>query len=516
MITCPTCGTQLEDGVKFCSECGTPIPQTKKCIKCGFELTLSAKFCPECGTKQDGSSAPASGSGFSMGDKNVIAGDVIGHKEETHIAGNATIIKNEDQTKQVKKCHICGSLVPIVEGFDCKECGQFTCTSCFDEKNGVCKDCADTIEKRNEEEYKNTLKMALADGRIEFSERNQLITLQQKLNISQEKAAILEQQLKGDSSENFTTVEKLNIDKAYNLFYREEKATEAFEIIKPIFNNHQNDEKILNIYIPLLAQTDEEQALNFINSMQVDILMAYITAIDIALQNDDLDEAERKYKQAARIWPENALVKCYLVLLNYALYKKFNQQDFLNKAKELVENLGEAQNELELSMQVRVQMFMQEVSGETVPEITKQFCEDNQLYYGIMQKQFITKKEQEHKARELEDYSEEEKQEVLKRYYENGLRIIKQAEIGDKATIVCGFRKFAKSYTFPIKKIGTNTIQIEYTEENTPNGTIGNRYPSIAQIISITKKNGKVIQSGNELNAFKKNLTQDDLKKLNI
>ena len=387
MPKCANCGTELDEGAKFCLECGTPVPQTKKCIKCGFELPLSAKFCPECGTKQDGQANPnAGGSGLSMGDKNVIAGDVIGHKEETHIAGNATIIKNEDQTKQVKKCHICGSLVPIIEGFDCKECGQFTCASCFDSKNGVCKDCVNTIIKRNEEEYKNALKMALADGRIEFAERNQLRTLQQKLNISQDKAAILEQQLKGDNSENYTTVEKLNIDNACNLFYKEEKSTEAFEIIKQIFNNHQKDEKILNIYIPLLAQTDEEQALNFINSMQVDILMAYITAIDIALQNDDLDEAERKYKQAARIWPENTLVKCYQVLLNYALYIKFKKQDFLNKAKELVENLGEAQNELELSMQVRVQMFMQEAAGEIVPEITKQFCEDNQLYFGVMNK----------------------------------------------------------------------------------------------------------------------------------
>ncbi len=390
MPKCANCGTELDEGAKFCLECGTPVPQTKKCIKCGFELPLSAKFCPECGTKQDGQANPnAGGSGLSMGDKNVIAGDVIGHKEETHIAGNATIIKNEDQTKQVKKCHICGSLVPIIEGFDCKECGQFTCTNCFDTKNGVCKDCVNTIIKRNEEEYKNALKMALADGRIEFAERNQLITLQQKLNISQDKAAILEQQLKGDNSENYTTVEKLNIDNAYNLFYKEQKSTEAFEIIKQIFNNHQKDEKILNIYIPLLAETDGEQALSFINSMQVDILMAYITAIDIALKNDDLDEAERKYKQAARIWPENALVKCYQVLLNYALYKKFKKQDFLNKAKELVENLGEAQNELELSMQVRVQMFMQEVSGETIPEITKQFCEDNQLYWTVMNKQLF-------------------------------------------------------------------------------------------------------------------------------
>ena len=384
MITCPTCGTQLEDGVKFCSECGTPIPQTKKCIKCGFELPLSVKFCSECGTKQDGSSTPSSGSGFSMGDKNVIAGDVIGHKEETHIAGNATIIKNEDQTKQVKKCHICGSLVPIVEGHDCPECHQFTCASCFDSEAGCCTDCVEALQKRNEDEFKSALKMAYADGKIIFSERQQLISLQHKLKISDEKAKLFEQQFRGENTEELTTTEKLSIEQAKKLYYTEENYTEAFDLIKPIFENHQTREEILNIYLPLLAETDDEEALNFINSMQVDILMAYITAIDILIKKDILDEAERKYKQAARIWPDNALVKCYQVLLNYALYKKFNQQNFLDKAKEIVEDLGEAQNELELSMQVRVQLFMQEVAGETIPEITKEFCEDNQLYWLIL------------------------------------------------------------------------------------------------------------------------------------
>ena len=110
-MTCSNCGAEVADGMKFCFDCGTPVPQVKKCVSCGAELSLKMKFCPECGAKQDGS-APKS-SGFSMGDKNVIAGDVIGSKEETNISGNATIIKNEDQTKQVKKCHICGSFIPI-------------------------------------------------------------------------------------------------------------------------------------------------------------------------------------------------------------------------------------------------------------------------------------------------------------------------------------------------------------------------------------------------------------------
>ena len=48
-------------------------------------------------------------------------------------------------------------------------------------------------------------------------------------------------------------------------------------------------------------------------------------------------------------------------------------------------------------------------------------------------------------------------------------------------------------YTFPIKAIGQNTITVEYTEENTPNGETGEIYQSIYKILSITKKNGKII-----------------------
>ena len=326
MKICPKCLRQYESG-NFCENCenedGSPVKLEEEqvsCPKCGLKYKKGTKFCSECGTRLDGTgtSNAAGAAGLSMGDKNVVAGDVIGHKEETHIAGNATIIKNEDQTKQVKKCHICGSIVPIVDGFDCPECHQFTCASCFDSDAGCCNDCVEQLKKHNEEEFKSALKMAYADGRIEYSERQQLITLQHKLKISDEKAKKLEQQFRGDTAEALTTTEKLNIEQATKLYYKEENYTEALNLIKPIFENHQTREEVLNLYLPLLAETDSEQALNFINSMQVDILMAYITAIDIALKNDDLNEAELKYKQAARIWPENALVKCYQVLLNYA------------------------------------------------------------------------------------------------------------------------------------------------------------------------------------------------------
>ncbi len=387
MPKCANCGTELDEGAKFCLECGTPVPQTKKCIKCGLELPLSAKFCPECGTRQDGQANPnAGGSGFSMGDKNVIAGDVIGHKEETHIAGNATIIKNEDETKKTARCHICGSIVQIVDGFDCPECHQFTCADCYDEKEGCCTECAEKHGQEKFNRYKEALRMVLADGRIELSERKELINLQSQFGISSEEASKLENELKntGSLKNELTTVEKLNIEQAQNLFYNESDADNALQILEPIYKSHKNDEQILSLYLPVMAEKAPQEALQIIDSLQFDILYAYITAVDIAIKTKALDEAERKLKQALRIWPDNALVKCYQVLLRYALYQKFNQQSFLDEAVKISENLGEAQNELELSMQVRVSMFIQEAIGNSVPEITKQFCEDNHLYWNVM------------------------------------------------------------------------------------------------------------------------------------
>ena len=109
MITCPmdNCGAENEDGAKFCECCGTPLPQDKECPSCHNRVKLTAKFCAECGfnfNKQQ--VADKSGSMLSMGDKNVIAGDVVGKQENIKISGSATIIKNEDESKKVVTCQV--------------------------------------------------------------------------------------------------------------------------------------------------------------------------------------------------------------------------------------------------------------------------------------------------------------------------------------------------------------------------------------------------------------------------
>ena len=52
--TCPSCGHENPEGVKFCQECGTKLGGSAKkhCTSCGAELTPGTLFCGECGARQ--------------------------------------------------------------------------------------------------------------------------------------------------------------------------------------------------------------------------------------------------------------------------------------------------------------------------------------------------------------------------------------------------------------------------------------------------------------------------------
>lgn len=57
---CASCGSELRSGVKFCSECGTPVPKEPAeapaavapsfCVSCGETLREGASFCRSCGS----------------------------------------------------------------------------------------------------------------------------------------------------------------------------------------------------------------------------------------------------------------------------------------------------------------------------------------------------------------------------------------------------------------------------------------------------------------------------------
>ena len=352
------------------------------------------KFCPECGANQEGSASGKqkfNAAAFAMGDKNVIAGDVVGHREETHITGNATIIKNEDQSKQVKRCHVCGSLVLITDGFDCPDCGEFTCSKCYDANENACKPCAAKRKGASESQsvaaYTEALKIALADGRIDLEERKKLNTLQKKLGISNDKAMQLERELKGEGDgEIFTTAEKLELDKAREAFYAcDENLSDILKTSEGIWRTHPTNEQALSLYLPALASSGKtDEALKIISELGADVLSGYITAIDIMLTKEDMTQAEKWLRKAAVVFAESNVLKCYQVYYYLKMYKKYNDFSFLEKATNANASLKDVNGPLELSHQLRVMSLLQIESGEEPPTYDKNFCKENNLYFRVV------------------------------------------------------------------------------------------------------------------------------------
>ena len=49
MIMCPKCGKALEDGTRFCDNCGAQIPEAAVCPSCGERIIPGYAFCQKCG-----------------------------------------------------------------------------------------------------------------------------------------------------------------------------------------------------------------------------------------------------------------------------------------------------------------------------------------------------------------------------------------------------------------------------------------------------------------------------------
>ncbi len=49
--SCPECGSRVEGAHRFCSHCGTSLPET--CKSCGFTIKDQDSYCPACGVPID-------------------------------------------------------------------------------------------------------------------------------------------------------------------------------------------------------------------------------------------------------------------------------------------------------------------------------------------------------------------------------------------------------------------------------------------------------------------------------
>ena len=388
MSNCPNCGKEVLLGAAFCMECGAKIPQEKKCIRCGKILPFEARFCFVCGQQQDG--APSE-TGINTNAK-MVHGDVIGQKVagdnvQNKVMGNVINNSFTDETKQVKKCHICGGLYPITQGFFCPQCNEFTCENCYDTKRKLCSICI----SNNEEKYKSTLKTILQQGAVDFNIRNQLVALQRQLGIDETKAAELESAEKELMSSSLSTYDDINIENATNLFYDKGDLDSAFDVVEPIYKTHPNDERVSSIYLPILIKKDICQARIIVQQSKTENFALYLAELEIALVEGKLDVIEKKLNQAIEKWKCNAISQYYEIMLDIQLWKLSKDERFIDNAKNIAKSNVENLNRLENTFKHKSLLALSEISTSTdsTSDLSSlEYCQRNNLYTALYLDEF--------------------------------------------------------------------------------------------------------------------------------
>src|SRR5574344_197616 len=340
-MKCPNCGSENSEGAKFCEQCGTKLPPPqRKCPSCGTVINGTPKFCPECGCKLDGSGSPskAAGGGLSLGDKNVVAGDVIGKKDEYHVSGNATIVKNEDDTKKVAECSVCGKHTLFSEGFTCPECHRFVCAEHFNAEKNCCTACEKAKENNTESQYKALLAEVYKDGKVSTEERHLLEQKRSELGLPQDTATALEAAFEKkvlSDIPQLTKIEEVMVQKAADLLLKEYDCSAAYKKLSDLYQKHPDNEQIISLFLRAAKKEDPDKALDVIQKLNVDVKEAYLTASDIYIAKSQMEEAERQLANAKQLWPDDVEVLCKYATF-FTLFAPFGVNEFLDEAKKAV------------------------------------------------------------------------------------------------------------------------------------------------------------------------------------
>lgn len=387
MSKCPKCGCQCEEGAKFCDECGAPIPQEKECPKCHAHIGLNAKFCDECGFSFE--NVGTKQSTIDMGDKNVIAGDVVAHKESYDIKGDATIVRNEDESKKMVQCSDCGKNISVSMSFECPSCHRIVCEECFDKDARKCKKCCGAKSSAGEDAYRTAILEALADGKIDVADRKRLMMLQKQLGLSAARAIQIEKEVKSASSttgesKNTAALDKVNAEKAYELLYVKGDYKKAVELLAPIRERNPNDENVLSLYLAALAKFNPVKARKVVEDLHADVLAGALALIDIDMKRKDLASVEKRLAAAFAVWPDSVLLKCRKAVYAYEMFRATEDSAPLMEATEILESIVDCKDAVEKSWQFFAKRLVDSALGESLEPITASDCLSRGLLWDII------------------------------------------------------------------------------------------------------------------------------------
>jgi len=131
-MTCPKCGAEMEEGKRFCSDCGFDMQKkeeekhnTVTCSNCGASYSVKAKFCPECGDKYN----PCHKCGADLKEGASVCPECGSARPRLcsncgyEIENETTKFCPECGTSLIKKCSSCGVEIKGTPKF-CPECGD--------------------------------------------------------------------------------------------------------------------------------------------------------------------------------------------------------------------------------------------------------------------------------------------------------------------------------------------------------------------------------------------------------
>ncbi len=470
-MKCSQCGSELNENAIYCEECGTRILREKKCPNCGFTTIPTVKFCMECGYRFPAPGVPGApwnagvpigdrnvtaddvnqtctqkGSDrdsavASLGDKNMIARDVnqVAIKENIHVEGGGTFVKNEDETKKLARCHVCNGNRAVSDGFICCGCNRFTCKDCYDRDLMLCKTCKET-------EYRKAFQAARENG-MKVLSPEQIRNLETKYRIRPDRAADLclevirtvqrmqngaQSGLDDESDVEFKLFAEGNIRDAYAILLGEARidpynaealARRLYAALKIASVQNENNlfavpneaqkEKTFKAQKGkqppgrnISAESAAEDAGQIVELAFIpgnDTPGVYLVLIDQALEGqpfpesvektlkkvfdanavkDYLDFARRLLDRAKELWPGNVLLKCRRIIYFLKLFEQTRLSKCRMEANELLKSLPtDSPSVMERSWLAKVRGLMQ--GGLFDP--TPQYCEENGgLYFFVL------------------------------------------------------------------------------------------------------------------------------------
>jgi len=406
MIKCPKCGSGVDDDSRFCQFCQELIP-LKNDWQSGHE-----KVAPAAQTSK-GSDYRFTSAGqdtfVSIGDKNVIPGDVIGKQINVEKGGSATFINHENEAdKLAGQCHACNQNTRADRSFLCPRCNQLTCEDCYDRGTNLCKTC-------REAEYKKAFHKARKnedeDGWNFLSSESsvELERLREFYKIEPSRAAVLQKEVIG------TECEPVALDNHDLWIFDDGLMEEACRGLCKSLNRYPYTTAFHSRLLYVILNAPSADPGNQLEARAADIIdMAfqegndsldiYLVLIDQVLNGrgfpvgirdklkdifteapapDDLAFAKFLLNRAQTIWPENIHLKCRYIFYLQRLYEAHDfsrdRQLARQELSALNDHLPEEPSPMLSSWLAKIRAF-----DDSDFDPTPEYCSEHGLYFFIL------------------------------------------------------------------------------------------------------------------------------------